>query len=351
MDEFQPLQILHQFGVSGPGIRLERLTQGLINDTFRVHNPEGDALVLQRINRSVFPDPESLMDNLERVLPALKGAGYQSLELLKYSEERRFLIDSEGSLWRIFLYIPHSKSYENPANPEMAREAGRIVATFHRLVSEISPDDLHTTLPGFHDIEKRYAQLQTSLQEADADRLTETDSLLKQAESLYAFCRQIPFADLPLRVCHNDTKLSNILFDTRTGKALCLIDLDTLMPGNLLFDFGDTARGMLFPETNSGIIPAKGKADLQLFENYLKGWKEGGLEMQPFELQWLCHGVVLMPALHGIRALSDYLSGDRYYKVAYPKQNRDRAERLLGTADSARRTLDQMQQRVENLLS
>lgn len=344
----QPLEVLKQFGISGAGISLESLTQGYINDTFRVHTPQGDGYVLQRVNPVVFPKPEVLMANLEIVLPLLQGPGYRGLKLQQNKKGKTSIKDTGGCLWRVFNYIPDSASYNQAEKLQLAREAGRIVAVFHNLVSALPPHALQIHLPGFHDIYTRVGQLQTAISRATAERTQNCSDLIVQAEALYTFCRQIPFDKLPLRVCHNDTKLSNILYDTNSGKALCLIDLDTLMPGHLLYDFGDAARGLITALPENGKSQKATVTGLKHFEAFVKGWKESGIKMQPGEKQWLCHGVVLMPALHGIRALTDYLSGDRYYKVAYPEQNRDRAVALLHTAQTVQKTLDQMQEIIEN---
>lgn len=344
----KPLEVLQQFGISGAGISLETLTQGYINDTFRVHTPKGDGFVLQRINPVVFPKPEVLMANLEMVLPLLQAAGYRGLKLQQNTKGKTSLKDPGGGLWRVFNYIPDSASFNQAESLQMAREAGRIVAVFHILVSALPPETLQVPLPEFHNIHVRFTQLKAAISGAPAERSQKCSDLITQAEALYAFCRQIPFEILPLRVCHNDTKLSNILFDTHSGKALCLIDLDTLMPGHLLYDFGDAARGLIPAPPEDGLSRKAVDTDLKGFEAFITGWKESGLEIQPVEKQWLCHGVVLMPALHGIRALTDYLSGDRYYKVAYPGQNRDRAGALLYAAQTARKALGRMQEITEN---
>jgi Ser/Thr protein kinase RdoA (MazF antagonist) len=344
----QPLEILAQFGISGAGISLETLTQGYINDTFRVHTPKGDGFVLQRINPVVFPKPEVLMANLEMVLPLLQALGYRGLKLQQSIAGKTYLKDTGGGLWRVFNYIPHSASYPKAETPQMAKEAGRIVAIFHLLVSPLPPETLQVPLPGFHDIHLRVTQLKAAISGAPAERRQKCSDLISQAEALYDFCGQIPFATLPLRVCHNDTKFSNILFDRHSGKALCLIDLDTLMPGHLLYDFGDAARGLIAARPENGKSRKAANPNLKSFEAFVKGWNASGLRMQPVEKQWLCHGAVLMPALHGIRALTDYLSGDRYYKVAYPEQNRDRAVALLHTAQTAQKALGRMQEIADN---
>jgi Ser/Thr protein kinase RdoA (MazF antagonist) len=153
-------------------------------------------------------------------------------------------------------------------------------------------------------------------------------------------CSKIPFTQLPLRICHNDTKLSNFLFEQTTGRGLCLIDLDTLMPGYLLYDFGDAANDLIRRE--GGIARGPVDIDLSMLEAFLQGIKGSGLEIRRQELEWLPHGVVLMPLLHGIRALADYLVGDRYYRVAYPEQNLDRAGSLLWFAESTNKRLPEI---------
>jgi len=343
-----PLEILAQFGISGAGISLETLTQGYINETFRVRTPKGGGFVLQRINPVVFPKPELLMANLEMVLPLLQAPGYRGLKLRQNREGNTSIKDDGGGLWRVFHYIPDSASFTRAESLQMAGEAGRIVAVFHLLVSPLPPESLQVPLPDFHNIHLRMDQLKAAIAEAPAGRSQKCPGLIEQAEALYDFCREIPFKSLPLRVCHNDTKLSNILFDTHTGKALCLIDLDTLMPGHLLCDFGDAARGLIAARPEDGKSRNTTDTELKRFKAFVKGWKESGLKMQPVEIRWLCHGVVLMPALHGIRALTDYLCGDRYYKVAYPEQNRDRAGALLQTARTAQKALGRMQEIAEH---
>ena len=166
---------------------------------------------------------------------------------------------------------------------------------------------------------------------------------------LASFCRQIPFGEFPRRVCHNDAKLSNILFDAGSGKALCLVDLDTLMPGHLIWDFGDAARTVVGPAAEEGPQKAAPQLDPGLFRAYLGGWQESGFAWGAEEGRWLPHGVVLMPTLHGIRALADYLTGDRYYTPAYPGQNLERAANLLGFAQAARATLPGLQQTFREL--
>jgi hypothetical protein len=226
----------------------------------------------------------------------------------------------------------------------MAFEAGRIIGRFHQLISSVPARDLHVTLEGFHNLELRTRQLEDALKTGVPGRIQKAKALLGLSGKLTGLCHEIPLESLPLRPCHNDTKLSNILFEKGSEKALCLIDLDTLMPGHLLYDFGDAARTLLNPVAETDARGRKPTLVLPMFEAFVQGWRASGLAMEKEEATWICHGVVLMPTLHGIRALADYLSGDRYYQTTYPEQNLDRAAGMLEFASLAAERLPEMQE-------
>jgi Ser/Thr protein kinase RdoA (MazF antagonist) len=251
-------------------------------------------------------------------------------------------------MWRMFHYIPNSGTLERTDNPQVSREAGRILGCFHHLASRAPAEKLHTPLPRFHDLDWRTRQLEASVASGLAERIKEAEGELALSRELIAFCRDIPIREFPIRTCHNDTKLSNILFDLQTAKALCLIDLDTLMPGCILYDFGDAARTLLNPLPESSRSGQEIRVALGMFDAFIRGWRESGLPLEPAEWRWLAHGVVLMPTLHGIRALADHLSGDRYYRTAFPGENWVRAGNLLGFAAEARKVLPEMEAILEN---
>jgi Ser/Thr protein kinase RdoA (MazF antagonist) len=337
-------EVLARFGVEGDRIRLERIPQGYINETYRVLEGETPVYLLQRVNTDVFGSPEQVMENILALLPHLRGPGYAGLELVKTPEGGSWVRGEQGDFWRLFTYLPGSMAHAHTSNPETAREAGRILGRFHQLVADIPATALHTPLPRFHDLAWRMAQLEQAAEEGLSDRIAATGPLLTLGRDLASFCGQIPFGRFPWRVCHNDAKLSNILFDSESGKALCLIDLDTLMPGHRVWDFGDAARTVVSPTAEEGPQTTAPHIDLALYRAYLSGWKESGFAWEAEEGRWLSHGVVLMPTLHGIRALADYLLGDRYYTPAYPGQNLERARNLLGFAQAGLAALPGLQQ-------
>jgi len=341
------LEALSHFGIPGADIRVETIPQGLINDSYRVFSEGVPVFVLQRINTRVFPSPDLLMENISRLLPVLEGAGYAGLTLAPTSAGTSWLEQADGEVWRLFRYIPGSYTMESTQDPQIAREAGRVIGRFHQLVSRVPVSEMHTSLKGFHDLELRSQQLKKAVETGINERVDRAGPLLELAGRLVGLFKEIPLASFPLRICHNDTKLSNILFQRDTAKGLCLIDLDTLMPGYLLYDFGDAARILLSPEGETHASSAEGTISLPMFQAFAEGWHSSGLAMGTLEARWLCHGVPLMSTLHGIRALTDFLTGDRYYHTTYPGQNLDRASSMLGSASLAAERLPELQRIFE----
>jgi aminoglycoside phosphotransferase (APT) family kinase protein len=347
MRNTKALEALAHFGIPGADIRVETIPQGLINDSYRVFSEGVPQFILQRINTRVFPSPDLLMENISRLLPVLEGAGYAGLSLAPTSEGAPWLEQADGEVWRLFHYIPGSHTLEATQDPQIAREAGRVIGRFHQLVSRVPVSEMHTTLKGFHDLELRSQQLKTAVATGMPERIDRAGPLLELARELIGLCKEIPLASLPLRICHNDTKLSNILFEKDRGKGLCLVDLDTLMPGYLLYDFGDAARILLSPVGETHAPSAEGTISLPMFEAFAEGWHSSGLAMGTLETTWLCHGIPLMSTLHGVRTLTDFLTGDRYYHTTYPGQNLDRASGMLESASLAAQRLPELQKIFE----
>lgn len=329
-------EVLEHFGVASPAGALEPVAEGYINDTYRVTIPGRAGFILQRINTGVFPDPGSLMHNLEQVLPLLGGPGYRQLELVPTRDGKTWTKDPVTGAWRLFRFLPGSRTFSRADQPGIAREAGRILGRFHQLLEDADPGALATVLPGFHDPELRMQQLEQAAQDGVAGRIREGQEPLGQARQLYSYIQKVPIRDAPVRVCHNDPKLSNILFDQETHRALCLIDLDTLMPGYLVYDFGDAARSVVNPLPEDHAHPSEITLDLAAFSEFCSGFLSNPLRLDPAEREHLPFGLVLMPLLHGIRALADHFSGDLYYKTTFEGQNLVRARNLLALSGQAR---------------
>ena len=337
-----PELALKAFGISSTKFQAELLEQGLINNTYKVLLPAGNGLIVQRINPVVFSNALPLMQNIARVLPKLSGPDYTELKLLSGTDGNPWFVDKGGSYWRAFNYIPGSSTFQQSSDKAIAGESGQIIGQFHQLVSDIPLKDIHITLPDFHNLNIRMEQLQASLSAARPERLADSLKWRELAGKLSRFCEAIPFDELPVRLCHNDTKLSNILFDSASGKALCLIDLDTLMPGYLLYDFGDAGRCLVLGSETIAMDQNGASFDLDLFEAFYTGLIRSGMELSTIERQTLPWGLVLMPLLHGVRALTDYLQNDLYYKTGFPGENLRRAARLLQHSETSRKKLPQL---------
>lgn len=324
--------LLAPFGINPGTAELVRLTQGYINQTYAVDTPRGREFILQQINPSVFPDIAGLMRNLRRALPFLQASDYRALELLETQEGTALIRDPRGRPWRVFRYIPDSTTFEATDQPGIASEAGRIIGRFHQLTSAARPGDFIEVLPRFHHLGYRLNALERAGKTADAERSVRASDALALAGKLADACRDIPFEQIPVRLCHNDTKLSNILFNSRDNRALCLIDLDTLMPGYLTYDLGDALRTLLQPLPENHPEPGAIRIQPEMFQAFLSGLRSSGLHMTQEEKEALPLAAVYMPLLHGVRALTDYLIGDVYYRTEVPDENLIRGQNLLHTA-------------------
>ena len=313
------------------------MSGGHINDTFSVDAPEG-RFVLQRINRFVFPSPENIMENIIGVTEFLRtelerqggDPNRGTLAVRRASDGKGYFIDKDGEYWRCTAFIPSATAHETATSAKMLREAGRAFGEFQRMLADYPADTLHEIIPKFHDTPDRFRQLKEAM---DADKAGRKN--LVAAELEFAAQREqrcgllmdlLHEGKLPLRVTHNDTKMSNVLIDDQTDEAVCVIDLDTVMPGLTAFDFGDSIRAGASTGAEDEIDLTKVHFDLSLYEAYAEGFlSAAGHALTKEELRTLPDGAILMTFEVGIRFLADYLNGDVYFRVSRPDQNLDRA--------------------------
>jgi len=350
MDRNKALLALGHFEIERTPYELHPINQGFINDTYRVSSKGIDLFVLQRLNTAVFPMALAVMNNLGKLLPILKGDAYHSLQLFPALSGVNYHIDTQGDYWRLLSYIPDSTTFNTTTDSAIAFEVGRILGTFHTLLQGIPTTLFEDTLPNFHNLEKRLEEFEAALKNASRDRLIHAEKTIHSIQVNLKSNILDPTIEIPLRVCHNDTKLNNILFSKTSGKALCLIDLDTVMQGYFHYDFGDAVRTVVNPtpedEPNLNTIAF----DLKLFEAMVQGIKKSGLVLSSVEKTLLSYGSVLMPFLHGVRALTDYLNNDIYYKVAFPEQNLKRSNSLVAFSQKAFENKAAMGQIIEEIL-
>jgi len=311
---------------------------GHINDTFLLEREGGKQFVLQRINKNVFVNPPEVMENIQRVTHHLRkrirAAGgdpeRETLRMLPNADGELFTIDKNGDYWRAYTFVDDSKTYDLVENAEIFRESGRAFGRFMSMLDDFDASTLHETIACFHDTPKRFRDFRAAVENDLAGRADGVRDLIDLALSREAFAgtlmEQLQNGDLPLRVTHNDTKLNNVLIDARTNRAVCVVDLDTVMPGLCAYDFGDAIRFGASTAAEDEQDLSKVHFDMDLYRAYAEGYlSEVAGALSASEVDSLACGARVITLEQGIRFLGDYLNGDVYYKTAYPEQNLVRA--------------------------
>ena len=348
-------QALAAFGLEGPGISVSRCGTGHINDTFLAEGP-GFRRLVQRLNLTVFPHPDEVMANVTSVTHWLRRSIRQSggdperetLRFLPTVDGKPYFTDADGAAWRVYVYHDHSLSMETIDSPETFAEAGRAFGRFQRMLDGYPADTLAETIPHFHDTERRLSALFDAVRRDPLGRAQEVGEEIRFAAAREHDCGEALRAwregRLPLRVTHNDTKLSNVLFDSETCRAVCVIDLDTVMPGFSIFDFGDAIRsGANHCEEDERDL-SKVSFDLELYRACAAGFLEGsGGSLTAEEIAFLPLGAKLMTLECGIRFLTDYLEGDTYFRIQRPSQNLDRCRTQFKLVSDMEKNWEQMQ--------
>lgn len=343
-------ELLRCFVIKKQEFSFQPLATGLINDTFLVCNEEKPMYVLQRINHRVFPNVSGLMKNVSSALEVLNARDYSEIKLLKTTDGSYF-VRATSDYWRLMSFIADSTTYNTTEQQKTAFEAGRIIGKFHVLLEGETPLEYMNTIPRFHDLSLREQQFKSALATADTFKLETAHAHIAFAKETLNTLKDIQIDGLKSRVCHNDTKLNNILFSKQTGKGLCLIDLDTIMKGYFFYDFGDAIRTVVntAPEDEKQLSHICFKD--YLFTSFVEGLASNPSFLSEEELESLPMGAVFMPFIHGLRALTDYLENNRYYKVTYQNQNLDRCISLFDFSKKALDKIPFMETELKRLFS
>ena len=332
---------LAAFDFGGEVVGAVRYGSGHINDTFCVHTQPGEGpcrrFILQRISAAAFHHPDQVMANIASVTAFLRRAiaeaggdpSRETMTVLPSRDGRSFYSDSEGGAWRVYPFIENTVCLQAAETPELFAASARTFGRFQRMLKDYPADTLYETIPHFHDTEDRLAKLKAAV-EADVmgrvkDVQPELDFVRKREADCSVALQALREGRLPLRVTHNDTKLNNVLIDRDSGEGICVIDLDTVMPGLSINDFGDSIRFGANHSAEDERDLSKVSFDLSLYEVYTQGFLEGaGGALTPAELDYLPWGAKLMTLECGIRFLTDYLDGDHYFRIHREGQNLDR---------------------------
>lgn len=340
----QLARFANQFHIEGNITDITVFGSGHINDTYRIVTDVagGDSYLLQRVNHHVFKDVPGLMKNMELVTQHLKDK-YRSfdgedpekrvLTLIPYEGEGSYLRDADGNFWRMFILLANTQSYDIVETPGQAREGGRAFGQFQRLLSDLDVGLIHEVLPNFHHIGNRLERLDQAISADVANRVhtvkKELEFVAARKESMHTILHMAQQGQLPLRITHNDTKFNNVLLD-ENDKFQCVIDLDTVMPGYIAYDFGDAIRSIINQAAEDEADLDRVKLNIPLFAAYADGYlEEAHYFLTKHETDSLISGVFLLPYMQTVRFLTDYLEGDHYYKIHHPDHNLQRTRAQL----------------------
>uniref|UniRef100_UPI0040277DD6 phosphotransferase enzyme family protein n=1 Tax=Candidatus Scatomorpha intestinigallinarum TaxID=2840923 RepID=UPI0040277DD6 len=334
-------EALAAYDFGGQLVGAVRYGSGHINDTFVVHTQPGEdpcrRFILQRISSAAFKHPDEVMANIvsvtsflgEKIKEAGGNPARETMSVWATKSGENFHTDSEGGAWRVYPFVEDTICLQKAETPELFAASARAFGKFQRMLKDYPADTLYETIPKFHDTEDRLAKLKAAVAADVMGRVKEVGPELKFVQEREADCSVALSAlrdgRLPLRVTHNDTKLNNILIDRESGEGICVIDLDTVMPGLAINDFGDSIRFGANHSAEDERDLTKVNFDLELFDVYAAGFLEGaGGALTETELDYLPWGAKLMTLECGIRFLTDYLEGDHYFRIHREGQNLDR---------------------------
>ncbi|WP_235891187.1 phosphotransferase enzyme family protein [Sphingobacterium lumbrici] len=353
--------IAEQFDLNGVISDAERFGSGHINDTFKLttENSEDKSYLLQRVNHDIFKDISGLMNNIYLVTTHLKNQfktkgisdiDKYTLTIIPTKDRKLYFQDDEGNYWRLFILLSDTKSYDIVETAKQAYSGGQAFGQFQKQLADLDATELVEILPNFHNIDFRIQNLKKAILNNKANRLEQVQDLLD-----YVFERELKMrrildlaanGDLPLRITHNDTKFNNVLLD-QNDNVQCVIDLDTVMPGYVAYDFGDAIRTIINSAAEDEIDVDKIVLNIPLFKAYAEGYLSEAKEfLTDKEIESLMYGVLLLPYMQAVRFLTDYIDGDTYYKVHYPDHNLVRAKAQFKLVDE----LEKHEEELRNIL-
>ena len=347
--------VISAFEVEGKVVDCIPFGNGHINDTRLVTMDNGVQYVAQRINKNVFKRPDLLMENyvgvtkfIRKKIEEMGGDPLREvLNAIPTKDGKPFTVDAEGEYWRLLVYVTESIGYDKVERPEQFYDSAVSFGDFQYMLRDYPAQTLHETIVNFHNTPDRFRQLMEAIENDAKGRLAEVGAEVEFAKAREEFAWTLEKAHaegrLPLRVTHNDTKLNNILFDINTGKTLCVVDLDTIMPGYSVNDFGDSIRFGATTALEDETDLSKVNFDISLYELYVKGFIEGAKGgLTEGELEMLPIGAIMMTFECGMRFLADYLNGDTYFRIHRPSHNLDRCRNQFKLVSDMEAHLDEM---------
>ncbi|MBO4692958.1 MAG: aminoglycoside phosphotransferase family protein [Clostridia bacterium] len=346
-----------QFDISGEIKSANTYGNGHINDTVLVLTNNGGIekkYILQRVNSNVFKKPEQVILNIEKVTAFLKvraGSEREVLSLIPTKDGSTFFKDENDDVWRMYNFIENSICLDIVENEQDFYECAYAFGKFQRDLRHFPADTLYETIPNFHNTPIRFGAFLSAVNADKCGRaagIKEEINFIKERQDFYSCLIDAEArGELPLRVTHNDTKSNNVMLDKTTRKALCVIDLDTIMPGYSVTDFGDAIRFGASTAAEDEKDLSKVHFSMELFDAYTKGYMAGcGGKLKPTEIMLMPEGAKMMTIECGMRFLTDYLEGDTYFKTSYPEHNLIRARTQLKLVEEMEENWDKMKETV-----
>jgi Ser/Thr protein kinase RdoA (MazF antagonist) len=356
-------RVVSQFRLTGEYLDTSVYNRGHINDTFVARTRTGAGVrryVLQRINHHVFRQPEQLMANIEavtvhlraKILAAGGDPARETLSLVPTHDNLTFYRSPEGDYWRIYDFIEGAQTYETIESSEHVYNASKAIGNFQRLLSDFPITRLYETIPDFHNTRRRFETFAATVEQDPLKRAAsvreEIDFVLQREGVVSVLVDMRAKGELPERITHNDTKFNNIMIDDQTGQGVCIVDLDTVMPGLSLYDFGDAIRSAANPAAEDEPDLSRVVFDIGVYEQFTHGYLDAVRHsLTPAEIDLLPFSAILMTLECGMRFLADHLAGDTYFRIHRPHQNRDRARTQFKLVRDMEAEMERMKAIVE----
>ena len=329
--------IINTFKLEGQPVKSIPFGSGHINQTWLVETDHPHRYILQKVNTGVFPNGAGLMNNIILVTDHLRKKDPDPrhvLTLVPTKDGQLYISKGENELWRVYEFVTGGISLDRAETPEDFRLSGLAFGGFQRQMADFPAEKLVEVIPGFHDTPKRYGAFHQALKEDRLNRAksvqAEIDFILEREQGAGLLMDLLREGQLPLRVTHNDTKLNNVMLDEKTRQPLCILDLDTVMPGLVANDFGESVRFGASTAAEDEPDTAKVHVDLSLYEVFARGFLSAcGAQLTDTEKETLPDGARMMSLENGMRFLTDYLEGDTYFHIARPEHNLDRSRAQL----------------------
>jgi len=351
-------RLMNLYGIKGKVNEYNKITNGHINETYYVLI-DGKQYIFQKVNTYVFKNPVAVMNNIMMIDNFIKNNNKKStckiINFLVNEEFKNYTVIDDGEFWRICIFEANTVTFEVVENPEILRSSGYAFGDFLNVISDFPTEKLNITIPDFHNTKKRLENFFRIVESDENNRAKDVKDEIKIFEKHYDFCCKLTdmtdAGELPLRPVHNDTKYNNILLDKTNFKPVCVLDLDTIMPGLVAHDFGDAIRFAANKAAEDETDLSKVYLDLDYFKEFTKGFTDAiGQFMTDIELETLAHGAPIITFELASRFLADHIDGDKYFTIHRENHNLDRARCQMKLATDMMEKLDKMCEFVQTCI-